>query len=138
MQTTVLDVIDFTTGEQATTTDPFLIKILERGSAAQLEADAAYLPLSTFLDADAGRNYNALRRILRQNPDIRTRRPRSKKTGETIRNRLEVHVGDWVRCVGAVHEVTRDPLDRPAAEVDAMVAEVEQRKTEQRRRRAGD
>jgi hypothetical protein len=91
--------------------------------------DENFLPASKLLDWERCPDFNAIRKELRRNPQIKTRRPRQ--------NRLLVHAADWLRAQG---KPAIDPLDLSASAVDAAltsVDEIERRKDEERSRRLG-
>jgi len=64
----------------------------------------AYRPAKEFLGEDVP-TYKALRRVLRENPHIRTRKPGPQ--------RLEVHAGDWAawKARHAVNTARRQRAD---------------------------
>jgi hypothetical protein len=72
--------------------------------------DSAYRPAKEFLREPFG-TYKSINKALKDNSWIRHRRPR--------RQRLEIHAGDWVQFLS---ERAADPLDQPAAIVDAVLA----------------
>jgi len=63
---------------------------------------------------------------------VRWRRPVSAKTGQPHPRRVEIHIGELSEAIEK--EQKTDPLDLPAEQVDAAVAEAERRKAEVRRR----
>jgi hypothetical protein len=101
--------------------------------------DSAFRPASEFLSREGfPKSYGELNRALDENMWIKRRRPRSKRTGQPIRNRLEVHAGDWHRFLAQRKQEAPDPLDLPADIVDAAVQEVRRREAKERRPEAAD
>lgn len=91
----------------------------------------AYRPAKEFI-GDAFPTAKAIRKELDANPTIRTRRPIG-RNGEPIPNRLEIHAGDWHDFINRPKQT--DPLDNPAAIVDAVM-EAEGRKEKIRKLKA--
>jgi hypothetical protein len=103
------------------------------GTAAD---DSAFRPASEFLLPDGfPSTMREIRRALKANPWIRCRRPVSKKTGQPIPNRLEIHAGEWFGYLAQRRRVGPDPHDLPAEKVEAMFREVERRTAEARQGR---
>lgn len=98
------------------------------------EDGSAYRPKKECL-GDKHPNFKTVDKALMENEWIRTRRPVSSKSGKPIRNRLEVHVGDWHKYLASLAGKTPDPLDMPAEIVDEKVREIEARKAQERARR---
>jgi hypothetical protein len=118
--------------------DPFLCELLSELSRLAIDADtAAYRPATDFVDAQHP-NYKSIRSALAKNPWVRNRRPLSPVTGRPDPHRLLLHAADWVKYLTMSRSSRADPHDMNAGVVDAIVLEVEQRKAEERRRKAGD
>jgi|SRR5262245_9252263 len=101
--------------ERYAATCEWLASLLER--AADSEDDSAWVPAKMLL---AGRfdRFSAITRALRDNPQIRTRKPSPQ--------RLEVHAGDWTRFLA---QQSADALDFEASVVDSVL-EFQQRRAE--------
>jgi hypothetical protein len=67
--------------------------------------------------------------MLADHPEIRTRKPTPQ--------RLEIHSADWLRFQRSRPRRAVDPLDLPAATVDAMVASIQARKEAIRHEKTG-
>jgi hypothetical protein len=72
--------------------------------------DSAFRPAKEMLKEPFG-TYKAIQKVLCDNSWIRRRYPR--------RNRLEIHAGDWSRFLAS--RAPNDPLDNPAAVIDAII-----------------
>jgi hypothetical protein len=101
-----------------------------------LTDNSAYRPASEFINpASFPENYKELHQALEANAWIRQSRPISKRTGAPVSNRLLVHAGDWHEFLRRRNQTTTDPLDLPAAFVDAAVQEIAQRKADERQKK---
>jgi hypothetical protein len=73
--------------------------------------DSAWVLASTLWPAKFGNNYKSFKTFIDQHLEIKRRKPISKKTGKPLKNRLELHAGDWVRYWKGQHEKQFDALD---------------------------
>jgi hypothetical protein len=87
----------------------------------------AFRPAKEFLDPERFPHYKAIRKFLETHPNIRRENPTPR--------RLVIHAGDWQGTL-AREKKSPDPLDAPAALVDAA-KEIERRKAMERNRQAG-
>jgi hypothetical protein len=112
---------------------------LPRQADRSMTDESSFRPAKELIDPNGyPANFGELHRVLAENPWIRTRRPTSRRTGQSIKNRLEVHAGHWVKFLALrkkrQHGST-DVLDQPAEVVAGIVADVQRRQAEERRRR---
>jgi hypothetical protein len=99
------------------------------------EDKTAYRPAKEMVREPDYPDLAAVRKALRANPWVRTRRPTSSKTGKPIPNRREIHAGDWHKML---HERKRSApglLDLSDKDIDAAMRGVAERKEEERRRK---
>jgi hypothetical protein len=93
---TILDIINFRSDgnhEQATITDPFLIRVYQQAREAQIRELERLVPAKTLC-----RDIPLLNLVLRKNPHVKTERPRT-RTGKPHPQRRLVHEGDWWQAV---------------------------------------
>jgi hypothetical protein len=121
-----------------TTVLPETVELLERGLSELRQViaeassgapdpsvdDSAFRPAKEFL-ATPFDTYKEIKRVLKDNPWIRHRKPSA--------NRLEIHAGDWLKFRS---NQTADPPDSEAAIVDAVL-ETERAKQEIKKNTAG-
>jgi len=93
-----------------------------------VEDTSAYLPASHFFD-NRFTTFKAIRKALDNNPWIRRHKPSPQ--------RLTIHPGDWRQFLKGLGKAIVDPLDLPDAVLDAAIEAMEQRRAEERRRKAG-
>jgi hypothetical protein len=91
---------------------------------ASSEDDSAYRPAKEMLLEPKFGTYKAINKALKANPWIRTRKPR--------KNRLLIHSGDWSKFANTQ---SPDPLDAPAAVVDAVLKSRQEQETIRKERR---
>jgi hypothetical protein len=84
------------------------------------DTESAFRPASEFLNpAGFPKDFRELRQALNDNPWIRRDRPKSRKSGRPVWNRLKVHAGDWHELLERRKQARPDPMDLPAHVVDA-------------------
>jgi hypothetical protein len=120
-------VSDLTTGWTTATFEPNQIHAYLQFARCVADARDSYREVSEFvpslkaldlIDADEEPDFNALRRFLRDNPDIRRRRPKSAKTGQEVRNRQLVHAGDMISTLERQWKALRQHLAERQARQD--------------------
>ena len=110
------------------------------GAAKSAEDETAYRPLKEFIDPEFP-SVKAINKALKANDWIRWRRPKD-KNGNEIRNRKNLHGGDWhkfktqsAKKQSATTQAV-DPLDLPAYIVDEALAASERQKEIRKRKEA--
>jgi hypothetical protein len=139
-------VTELASGWTTCTSKPIEITAYAKLVQTTAEARAAYRPLAEFLDPDAASDYNGLRRILQEHPQVRSRRPVSTKTGQAIGNRQIVHAGHMLEAIAQVkvgqrREERRQQKEKQRREEherlvkDALAAAAAQKKAAEQRQR---
>jgi hypothetical protein len=100
----------------------------EQKDEQQGEDLSAYRPASEFLDANKHKDYPALRRVLANNPQIRTRKPSPQ--------RLVIHAGDWFAYLKEQTTGAFAALGENPEVVDAFLKDVRERQQVIRRNKA--
>jgi hypothetical protein len=109
--------------EQATVTDPFLIRVLQDGFQAEIDQEKAWLPARQLLGSKKSPLYRALYAEFRNNPQIRRRPARSPKTGRPMPNRTEINSADWYAHFAKEGVVLNVLADVPAPIADRFLEE---------------